>query len=105
MSNSKRLEQLLDMLSKNVDSFLLFAIAKEYEKAAENELAKEYYKRLVSEFPDYVGTYYHFGKLLEKSAETEAAIEIYNKGIAIAKALGDQHAWSELAEAKLNLED
>ena len=105
MSNSKRLEQLLDMLSKNVDSFLLFAIAKEYEKAAENELAKEYYKRLVSEFPDYVGTYYHFGKLLEKSAETDAAIEIYNKGIAIAKALGDQHAWSELAEAKLNLED
>ena len=105
MSNSKRLEQLLDMLSKNVDSFLLFAIAKEYEKAAENELAKEYYKRLVSEFPDYVGTYYHFGKLLEKSTETDAAIEIYNKGIAIAKALGDQHAWSELAEAKLNLED
>jgi tetratricopeptide (TPR) repeat protein len=105
MSNSKRLEQLLDMLNKNSDSFLLFAIAKEYEKAADQVLAIEYYKRLLNEFPNYVGTYYHFGKLLEKKGETDEAIETYSKGMSIARAAGDQHSLSELAEAKLNLED
>jgi tetratricopeptide (TPR) repeat protein len=65
----------------------------------------EYYKRLLNEFPNYVGTYYHFGKLLEKKGETDEAIETYSKGMSIARAAGDQHSLSELAEAKLNLED
>jgi tetratricopeptide (TPR) repeat protein len=105
MSNSGRLEQLLNMLRQNPDPFLLFAVAKEYEKSGEVQTATEYYERLIEEFPAYVGTYYHFGKLLEKKEDFESAIDIYNRGLLVSKAAGDNHAASELAEAKMSLED
>lgn len=54
--------------------------------------------------PDYVGTYYHLGKLYEEIEEGEKALEIYQKGIEIAKKIKDQHALSELMGAKMNLE-
>ena len=105
MSNSKRLDQLLDMLSKSYEPFLLFAVAKEYEKMQQLPDAEENYKKLLADFPDYVGSYYHYGKLIEKQAHFERAIEIYSLGIAVAQKVGDRHALSELAEAKMNLED
>jgi tetratricopeptide (TPR) repeat protein len=105
MSNSKRLDQLLNMLKNSADAFLLFAVAKEYEKAKDNANALSYYLRLVNEQPDYVGTYYHLGKLYESAHEFDKAIETYDAGIKTAKAQGDQHSLSELAAAKMNLED
>jgi len=48
------------------DSFLLFAIAKEHEKAGATDEALEYYLKLTATDPDYVGTYYHLGKLYEE---------------------------------------
>jgi tetratricopeptide (TPR) repeat protein len=105
MSNSKRLDQLLDMLSKSYEPFLLFAVAKEYEKMQQLPDAEENYKKLLTDFPDYVGSYYHYGKLMEKQADFERATEIYSLGIAVAQKAGDRHALSELAEAKMNLED
>ena len=64
MSNSKRLEQLLDMLSKSYEPFLLFAVAKEYEKMQQLPGAEENYKKLLADFPDYVGNYYHYCKFI-----------------------------------------
>ena len=52
---------------------------------------------------NYVGLYYHFGNLL-KSNDKDAAQTIFEKGIAIAKKIGDHHALSELQSAKLNME-
>ncbi len=37
------------------DSFVLFAIAKEYESAGDNVKALEYYQKLKSADPEYVG--------------------------------------------------
>lgn len=105
MSNSKRLEQLLSMLENSADAFLLFAIAKEYEKVKDNTNTLSYYLRLTNEQPNYVGTYYHLGKFYEKAQEFEKAHQAYGAGIKIAKAQGDQHSLSELAAAKMNLED
>ena len=66
--------------------------------------ALEYYLKLVAIDPDYVGTYYHLGKLYEEEEDLEKALVAYADGIVIAKKIKDQHALSELMNAKMNLE-
>ena len=101
-----RLEQLFGFLAANPkESFVLFAIAKEYEKADNTEKALEYYLKIQEFDEKYVGLYYHLGKLYEKMQRTSDAILTYNQGIKIAQAAGDRHAWSELAGAKMNVEE
>jgi tetratricopeptide (TPR) repeat protein len=103
---SNRLDQLLSFLEASPnDSFILFAIAKEFEKYKEYENALEYYLKLKQEDENYVGLYYHLGKLYEKKAAYQTALEAYIKGIEVAKAAGDRHAQGELSEAKMILEE
>ena len=106
MSDSPRLQQLLQFHSENPnDSFLLFALGKEHEKLGNVEMALDFYQKIVATAPDYVGVYYHLGKLLEKTDNPAQALEAYKSGMAIAQKIGDRHALSELAEANLELED
>lgn len=101
-----RLQRLREFLEENPkDSFLIFAIAKEYEKQGEEESALKYYLQLRKQDPDYVGTYYHLGKAFERQGLPQQAIEAYEAGMEAARRAGDQHALSELAGAKLNLDD
>ena len=101
-----RLEQLLQFqAAKSDDAFLLFALAKEYEKLGDKDAALEHYEKIVANSPGYVGVYYHLGKLQETLLAPAKAVETYKAGIAIAKQLGDRHAESELAAAKLELVD
>jgi tetratricopeptide (TPR) repeat protein len=103
---SKRLEQLMTFLNNSPEEpFVLFAIAKEYEGLGDNEKALEYYLKLETADSDYVGTYYHLGKLYEQINENSKAFSTYKKGIEIAKKIGDQHSLSELAGAKMELGD
>lgn len=103
---ANRLSTLLALLGESPhDSFLLFAIAKEYEKIGDKELALQYYQRLQRDDPDYVGTYYHLGKLYEQLQDPPAAFRTYTAGMDIARQLLDQHAYSELAGARLALGD
>ncbi|MEM8527167.1 MAG: tetratricopeptide repeat protein [Bacteroidota bacterium] len=104
--SSDRLKQLQDFLvdSPN-DPFLLFAMAKEYEKLEATDEALSYYLKLTREHPDYVGTYYHLGRLQVTFGKYEAALNTYEKGMEVAKAAGDRHAYSELVGAKLEIED
>ncbi len=101
-----RLDQLFDLLeSQPNEPFLLFAIAKEYEKAGDNNDALNYYLRLKETTPQYVGTYYHLGKLYERLQQPETAFLTYKKGMEIAKQEGDMHAYSELSGAKMSIDD
>ncbi len=103
---SDRLQQLFSLLKNSPnDSFIIFAIAKEYEGLGDDKNALKYYLQLVEKDVNYVGTYYHLGKLYEKMEAFEKAFSTYKDGMNIAKSLGDQHAYNELAEAKLNLGD
>ncbi|MEZ5059328.1 MAG: tetratricopeptide repeat protein [Saprospiraceae bacterium] len=100
-----RLEQLKTFLRENPeDPFILFAIAKEYEKQGIPEKALEFYSRVIEADPNYVGVYYHLGKWHEKAGAFDQAIEVYKKGQEVAKAQGDKHALGELNAALLNLE-
>lgn len=86
------------------DPFLLFALAKEFEKSGQFSEALSYYKKLTAINPGYVGTYYHFGKLLEHLGEFEQALHWYETGMEIAQKAGDLHSLGELSNAKTNLE-
>ncbi|MEL6717249.1 MAG: tetratricopeptide repeat protein [Bacteroidota bacterium] len=103
---SKRLTQIQQFLAETPnDPFLLFALAKEYEKLEQHEQAHSYYLRLTQEHPDYVGTYYHLGRLQVSFGQYEEALSTYEKGMEIAKAVGDRHAYAELAGAKMEIEE
>lgn len=101
-----RLEQLhrLRAASPN-DPFLLFAIAKEHEKANNASQALEFYLQISTTSPDYVGLYYHLGKLYERDNRLEDAANTYKEGIKVALAANDRHAAGELQTALWEVED
>lgn len=97
-----RLEALLAFHREDpADAFTRFALAQEYRKAGDSERALGYFEGLVAEHPDYVGTYYHLGKLYEELGRTEDALRTYRAGIEQARAAGDLHARAELQGALL----
>ena len=100
-----RLKSLMKMYNEDPnDSFIRFAIAKEYEKIGDYQMALEHYLSLKVDDPDYVGLYYHLAKLMEEMEDENQALSVYEEGIFIAKKLKDFHALSELNSAKTNLE-
>lgn len=101
-----RLQYLTQLLeSSPKDSFVLFALAKEYEGAGDDVQALSFYLRLLESSPAYIGTYYHLGKLYERREDFQNAILTYKQGIEVSRQAGDRHAQSELQGALLNLED
>jgi len=98
--SSTRLVKLLEFLeNESNDPFILYALATEYNNQNDKEKAYDFYLQLTEKHPDYVGTYYHLGKLLEKDAQVEKAKEIYQKGMVVARNKRDMHAFSELQGA------
>ena len=94
---SSRLDKLLEFLKNEPeDEFLQYALATEYLRLNETDKALQYYENLVNKHPDYVGTYYHLGKLYEALERKPDAISTYEKGMDIAKQKRDNHAFSEL---------
>jgi tetratricopeptide (TPR) repeat protein len=98
--NNLRIQRLLEMLTEEPnDSFLLYALATEYLKLNDNQKALFYYLETVKSNEEYVGVYYHLAKLYEVLKESENAFETYQKGMKIARKIGDNHAFSELQSA------
>ena len=103
---SNRIDMLLKMHEESPeDTFVLFALAKEHQSMNKKEIALDYYNKLLSADKDYVGAYYHLGKLYESLQQIEEAIKTYKMGIQIAHAAGDHHAKSELAGALMNIDE
>ena len=63
------------------------------------EKSRVYFERLVNEYPDYVPTYYQYGKMEEEMGHLKEAVALYEKGIEKAKAAGDQKTARELQQA------
>ena len=100
-----RLKVLLDFLDTDPDdAFTRFALASEYRKQGDRERARELFEGLIRDRPDYVGTYYHLGKLCEDTGDTPRAIEVYGAGIKVAERQKDFHARAELQSALLEAE-
>lgn len=100
-----RIPALLEFLAVDPgDAFTRFALAQEYAKRGEADQALSHYTALVQEQPDYVGTYYHLGKLLEMVGRADEAEQTYRAGIVVAERLRDAHSRAELNDALLNLQ-
>lgn len=95
-----RIQKLKEFLAASpADSFLKHALALEYIKTGDDEQARELFEGILSANPDYVGSYYHLAKLLERTGDTEGAVHCYQKGMEAAGRVGDQHAFGELRSA------
>lgn len=102
--HNPRLKQLKEYLKQDSrDPFIRYAIATEYLKAGEEGKALEHFSILRREHPDYLGTYYHMGKLLQEVQRREEAIETYQQGIALAQRTGNLKTLAELRTALQNL--
>lgn len=86
------------------DPFTRFALAQEYLKRGDDEAALEFFEGLAADEPDYVGTYYHLGKLYERLGRTEDAKATYRRGIQFAQRQRDAHARAELQDALMQAE-
>ncbi len=101
-----RLERLLEFFNNEPnDAFLKYALATEYVRLNNEDLALKFYLDLVNNHEDYVGTYYHLGKLYESLNQKEEALKTYEKGIQVARKIKDQHALNELLGVYNNLQD
>lgn len=95
-----RIEQLKTFLQSSPDdAFVQHALALEHIKRGDDAEAKELFQAVLAKNEDYTGSYYHLAKLLERTGEREAAIAVYEKGLAKCKALNETHAYNELLAA------
>ncbi|MGK6351313.1 tetratricopeptide repeat protein [Parapedobacter sp. DT-150] len=97
---SERLMQLIDFLADSPnDPFVKYALATEHLKLGNTAGALLYYEELRTNHPEYVGTYYHLGKLYEALGRTEEAAVVYEQGMHAARTKRDMHALAELQAA------
>ena len=105
MTGAERIDKLLSFLKDDAeDTFSLFALATEYARQGENQKALTYFEQVLGIDPNYVGTYYHLGKLLEEEGDRERAVRVYRRGISVAESLRDTHSRSELQSALMEAE-
>jgi Tfp pilus assembly protein PilF len=95
-----RIERIKEMLATSPgDSFLQHALALEYIKLEDDEKARRLFQNLLEQDENYVGSYYHLAKLLERNDKMEDAKEVYEQGMLKAKEAGDMHTYNELRTA------
>ena len=102
---SSKIPTLAKRIKKNPnDSFSKFALALELINIDEKLRAKMLFESIVTSDPDYIGVYYHLGKIYAEMDENKKASTTYKEGIAVAGKKKDLHALSELKGALLALE-
>ena len=97
MNRIEKLHELLQQMPG--DNFLRHALALEHIKLDKDSEARILFESILKDSPEYVGSYYHLGKLLERNGEPDAAIRWYEKGMQQAKTAGDHHSYNELMAA------
>lgn len=95
-----RIVQLQEFLKEDSnDSFLKYALALEYVLVKENDTAIDCFLKLINDDENYVASYYQLGKLYESLNELDKAVQIYKRGIEIAKKMENKKTLLELQEA------
>ena len=95
-----RIEKLKEFLQANPqDSFVQHALALEYIKLGNDAEARKLLEDILNRDENYIGSYYHLAKLLERMNAREEAIQWYEIGMQKYKQVGDTHAYNELLMA------
>ena len=97
---SARIENLKKYLSEDPkDVFLRYALAIELFNNTELEEAEKHFEELLRDEPDYLATYYQYGRLLEESDRPLLAIDVYKAGVKIAENQNNARTVKELKQA------
>ncbi|MBC7569128.1 MAG: tetratricopeptide repeat protein [Spirosoma sp.] len=103
--NNDRIQQLIRFVQEEPhDPFNVYALAMEY-MTNQPERARAYFDQLLTEHPAYLATYYHAAALYAEQGNTDRATELYEQGMALAKAQNNQKTLLELQRAKQAMED
>ncbi|HEX6983310.1 MAG TPA: tetratricopeptide repeat protein [Balneolaceae bacterium] len=103
--DQSKIKQLARQIKANPgDSFSKFALALEFQKQGDFEKTRILFENILADDPDYIGTYYHLGKLYEMLDRSSDAQKLYKTGIKIASKQKEARTKSELQEALYQLE-
>ncbi|MFN8280569.1 MAG: hypothetical protein U0V49_09830 [Saprospiraceae bacterium] len=86
------------------NSFVLFALAKEYEGEGNAIAAIELMEELRRQDPLYTGLYYHLASLYKQTGQTLTCREILMTGINVCETHRQAHDLAELRQFLMNLE-
>lgn len=85
------------LLASGKDSALLrFGLGNEYLKLGSADIAAEHLGHAVQLDPDYSAAWKLLGKALQEGGDLAAALEAYNRGVAVAEKKGDKQAAKEM---------
>lgn len=102
--NKQKIQRLARFLKKNPgDSFTKFALALELLKQEQVSRAQLLFESVLEQDPEYLGVYYHLGKLYEQIGRLNDARDLYETGIDIAVKQNHERTKIELQEALENL--
>ncbi len=92
-----RIEELEKMLDQNPDDpFLIYALAREYEARQSTMQAVLMYEHLVTNYSDYIATYYHYARLLYNGGNRLEGMRLIKQGIEAGTKAKDMHAVGEM---------
>ena len=91
------LEQFVEKHSQ--DAFGRYGLAMECLKENDLAAAEAHFRQLVNQHPEYVATYYQYGRMLAAANRIPEARAIFSAGIDRARQAGETHAREELQAA------
>jgi tetratricopeptide (TPR) repeat protein len=90
-------DRLEAMLARGEDTALLrFTLGTAFYRKKQYARAAEHLKRAVEVDPGYSAAWRNYGKALADGGETAQAIEVFRKGIEVARGKGDMQALREM---------
>lgn len=97
--HTDRIQQLEKFYAEEPDDpFNVYALALEYLKV-DTAKAGELFKELLEVHAGYLPTYYHAAKFFDATGNRAKAVEVFEKGIALAAKLQETKAMRELQSA------
>lgn len=86
------------------DPFARYGLAMELRKRGLHAQANAVFVELMSRHPSYVPAYLMAGNNLLADGDRDGAREVFTRGVAAARAAGDDHALGELEAARAALD-
>lgn len=81
------------------DAFGRYGLAMECVNEKDLAAAEEHFAHLIGAHPEYVATYYQFGRMLVSQNRIPEARKILTEGVARASQVNDSHARDEMQAA------
>lgn len=104
--NQEKIKRLASNVREDPDdSFSKFALALELLKNNQPGKALLLFESVYENDPEYLGIYYHLGKLYESLEKYKLAEHLYMQGVRVAEKQGADRTQKELSEALESLKE